>query len=67
MQRDPLFQTELRDTINTLDRMPKLRSKVIGQLDEVVQGFDQVSGAIGVQNGERVRNRLVQKRKERLK
>ena len=53
----------MREVMETMERMPALRSKMIDKLGRVAEGYDQMKGKEGQEIGDRIRIRLADKMK----
>lgn len=47
-----------------MDRLPGLRSRMIEKLGKVAEDYDDLRGKEGVEIGDQIRSRLIQKRRD---
>ena len=62
---DPIFQTEMNDCLYELENKPSIRKKVMGQVETLVEKFNQEKGRIGTMNGLKTRQKLANARRMR--
>jgi len=49
----------MREAMETMDRLPGLRSRMIEKLGKVAEDYDDLRGKEGVEIGDQIRSRLI--------
>ena len=57
-ENDPGFQNQVRNCISSLDRMPKLKEKIVDKLRSLDEHFTEQEGQRGILEAEKTRIRL---------
>jgi hypothetical protein len=53
----------MNECLYELENKPSLRKKVMGQIETLVDKFDEEKGRIGTMNGQKIRQRLAKERR----
>jgi len=65
LAKDATFQSNLKNCLDHLEKMPSLRAKIFNQVGEIADSYNRQKGHEGIIAGQQTRLALTQQRKDK--